>query len=249
MGDQELISPSNQIPVNIEDEMRNSYLDYAMSVIIGRALPDVRDGFKPVHRRILYAMYKEGITSDKRYTKCAGVVGEVIKKYHPHGDAAVYDALVRMAQDFNMRYPLIDGQGNFGSVDGDPPAAYRYTECRLSEIAEELLRDIDEDTVDFAPNYKESTTEPTVLPAALPNLLMNGSTGIAVGMATNIPPHNLDEIIEATCLIIDKPNTSIDEIVKIVQGPDFPTGGVIAGRDGINSYLRTGKGIVKIRGK
>ncbi|HZP61417.1 MAG TPA: DNA gyrase subunit A, partial [Opitutaceae bacterium] len=234
---------------NITDIMQTAYIDYSMSVIISRALPDARDGLKPVQRRILYAMLREGLLHNRSYDKCAGVVGEVLKNYHPHGDASVYDTLVRLAQTWVMRYPLIDPQGNFGSVDGDPPAAYRYTECRLSEIAEELLRDIDEDTVDFAPNYKESTTEPTVLPAALPNLLMNGSTGIAVGMATNIPPHNLDEIIEATCLIIDKPNTSIDEIVKIVQGPDFPTGGVIAGRDGINSYLRTGKGIVKIRGK
>ena len=184
MGDQELIRPSNEVPVNIEDEMRKSYLDYAMSVIIGRALPDVRDGLKPVHRRILYAMHKEGMTSDKRYTKCAGVVGEVIKKYHPHGDSAVYDALVRMAQDFNLRYPLIDGQGNFGSIDGDPAAAYRYTECRLEPLAEELLADIGKDTVDFALNFDESTEEPLVLPTRVPNLLINGSDGIAVGMAT-----------------------------------------------------------------
>ena len=210
MGDQELTPPQSpqHVAVNIEDEMRKSYLDYAMSVIIGRALPDVRDGLKPVHRRILYAMYKEGITSDKRYTKCAGVVGEVIKKYHPHGDSAVYDTLVRMAQDFNMRYPLIDGQGNFGSVDGDPAAAYRYTECRLSRLAEELLADIEKETVDFVPNFDESTEEPLVLPTRVPNLLVNGSDGIAVGMATKIPPHNLTEIIEATILLISKPTAT-----------------------------------------
>ena len=234
---------------NITDIMQTAYIDYSMSVIISRALPDARDGLKPVQRRILYAMLREGLLHNRAFDKCAGVVGEVLKNYHPHGDSSVYDTLVRLAQTWVMRYPLIEPQGNFGSVDGDPPAAYRYTECRLSEIAEELLRDIEEETVDFAPNYKESTTEPTVLPAALPNLLMNGSTGIAVGMATNIPPHNLDEIITATCAIIDQPAISLDEIVKIVKGPDFPTGGVIAGRDGIDSYLRTGKGIVKIRGK
>ena len=230
MGDQELIKPAREIPVNIEDEMRKSYLDYAMSVIIGRALPDVRDGLKPVHRRILYAMYKEGNTSDKRYIKCAGVVGEVIKKYHPHGDAAVYDTLVRMAQNFNMRYLLIDGQGNFGSVDGDPPAAYRYTECRLARIAEEMLADIEKETVDFIPNFDESTEEPTVLPTRIPNLLTSGSDGIAVGMATKIPPHNLTEIIDATILLISKPNASIDEVLSLVPGPDFPTGAYLYGK-------------------
>src|SRR5215470_11225092 len=194
MDEQQLSPPTRQIPVNIEDEMRDSYLAYAMSVIIGRALPDARDGLKPVHRRILYAMYKEGITSDKRYVKCAGVVGEVIKKYHPHGDAAVYDTLVRMAQEFNMRYPLIDGQGNFGSVDGDPPAAYRYTEARPEALAEAMMTDLDKETVDFVPNYDETTEEPTVLPTTFPNLLVNGSAGIAVGMATNIPPHNMREV-------------------------------------------------------
>src|SRR5579863_1251565 len=219
MGDQELLPPSNQIPVNIEDEMRNSYLDYAMSVIIGRALPDGRDGLKPVHRRILYAMYKEGITSGKRYSKCAGVVGEVIKKYHPHGDAAVYDTLVRMAQGFNMRYPLIDGQGNFGSVDGDPAAAYRYTECKLARVAEELLEDIEKETVDFIPNFDESTEEPLVLPTRVPNLLINGSDGIAVGMATKIPPHNLKEVVNAAILMINKPNASLDEVLALVPGP------------------------------
>jgi DNA gyrase subunit A len=249
MGDQELIKPSRDIPVNIEDEMRKSYLDYAMSVIIGRALPDVRDGLKPVHRRILYAMYKEGNTSDKRYIKCAGVVGEVIKKYHPHGDAAVYDTLVRMAQDFNMRYPLIDGQGNFGSVDGDPAAAYRYTECRLAKLAEEMLADIEKDTVDFIPNFDESTEEPTVLPTRVPGLLINGSDGIAVGMATKIPPHNLTEIIEATILLLSKPTASIDEVLALVPGPDFPTGAYIYGKSGIRDAYRTGRGQFTMRAK
>src|SRR5690349_555945 len=235
MGDQELIRPANEVPVNIEDEMRKSYLDYAMSVIIGRALPDVRDGLKPVHRRILYAMFKEGMASDKRYTKCAGVVGEVIKKYHPHGDSAVYDALVRMAQDFNLRYPLIDGQGNFGSIDGDPAAAYRYTECRLEPLAEELLADIAKDTVDFVPNFDESTEEPLVLPTRVPNLLINGSDGIAVGMATKIPPHNLSEVINATVLLIEKPTATLDEVLQLVPGPDFPTGAYIYGRSGIKA--------------
>ena len=249
MGDQELIKPSREVPVNIEDEMRKSYLDYAMSVIIGRALPDVRDGLKPVHRRILYAMYKEGNTSDKRYIKCAGTVGEVIKKYHPHGDAAVYDSLVRMAQDFNMRYPLIDGQGNFGSVDGDPAAAYRYTECRLAKLAEEMLADIEKDTVDFIPNFDESTEEPTVLPTRVPGLLINGSDGIAVGMATKIPPHNLTEIIEATILLLNKPTASIDEVLALVPGPDFPTGAYIYGRSGIKDAYRTGRGQFTMRAK
>ncbi|HLI30858.1 MAG TPA: DNA gyrase subunit A [Terriglobia bacterium] len=249
MGDQELIPSSRQIPVNIEDEMRNSYLDYAMSVIIGRALPDGRDGLKPVHRRILYAMYKEGITSGKRYSKCAGVVGEVIKKYHPHGDAAVYDTLVRMAQGFNMRYPLIDGQGNFGSVDGDPAAAYRYTESRLARIAEELLADIEKETVDFVPNFDESTEEPVVLPTRVPNLLINGSDGIAVGMATKIPPHNLAEIIEATVLLIQKPQAKLDEVLALIPGPDFPTGAYIYGKSGIKSAYATGRGQFTMRAK
>jgi DNA gyrase subunit A len=229
--------------------MQTAYIEYSMSVIIARALPDARDGLKPVQRRILYAMLREGLVHNRPFDKCAGVVGEVLKNYHPHGDASVYDTLVRLAQTWVMRYPLIDPQGNFGSVDGDPPAAYRYTECRLNAAAEELLKDIEEDTVDFAPNYKESTTEPTVLPAALPNLLMNGSTGIAVGMATNIPPHNLSEIIDAACAIMDNPSITLDELCGIVQGPDFPTGGVISGREMIISYLKTGKGIVRIRGK
>ncbi len=234
---------------NITDIMQTAYIDYSMSVIVSRALPDARDGLKPVQRRILYAMLREGLLHNRAFEKCAGVVGEVLKNYHPHGDASVYDTLVRLAQPWVMRYLLIDPQGNFGSVDGDPPAAYRYTECRLNAIAEDLLKDIEEETVDFIPNYKESTTEPTVLPAALPNLLMNGSTGIAVGMATNIPPHNLDEIIDAAVAIIDRPAITVEELCGIVQGPDFPTGGVISGREGILSYLTTGKGIVRIRGK
>jgi DNA gyrase subunit A len=249
MGDQELIKPLREVPVNIEDEMRKSYLDYAMSVIIGRALPDVRDGLKPVHRRILYAMYKEGNTSDKRYIKCAGVVGEVIKKYHPHGDLAVYDTLVRMAQDFNLRYLLIDGQGNFGSVDGDPAAAYRYTECRLARLAEELLADIDKETVDFAPNFDESTEEPAVLPTKVPNLLINGSDGIAVGMATKVPPHNLTEIIDATILLIAKPNATLEEVLSLVPGPDFPTGAYLYGKSGIRAAYETGRGQFTMRAK
>ncbi|MBI2514117.1 MAG: DNA gyrase subunit A [Opitutae bacterium] len=234
---------------NITDIMQTAYIDYSMSVIISRALPDARDGLKPVQRRILYAMLREGLLHNRAFDKCAGVVGEVLKNYHPHGDSSVYDTLVRLAQNWVMRYQLIDPQGNFGSVDGDPPAAYRYTECRLRDISEELLKDIEEETVDFAPNYKESTTEPTVLPAALPNLLMNGSTGIAVGMTTNIPPHNLSEIIDATCVVIDRPNVSVEELVTYIPGPDFPTGGYINGRAGIKSYLTTGKGIVRMRGK
>ncbi len=241
--------PEKLSSANITDIMQTAYIDYSMSVIISRALPDARDGLKPVQRRILYAMLREGLLHNRAFDKCAGVVGEVLKNYHPHGDSSVYDTLVRLAQPWVMRYPLIDPQGNFGSVDGDPPAAYRYTEARLREIAEDLLRDIEEETVDFVPNYKESTTEPTVLPAALPNLLMNGSTGIAVGMTTNIPPHNLDEIIDAACAIIDRPGITVDELCGMIQGPDFPTGGIISGREGILSYLRTGKGIVRTRGK
>ncbi len=234
---------------NITDIMQTAYIDYSMSVIISRALPDARDGLKPVQRRILYAMLREGLVHNRAFDKCAGVVGEVLKNYHPHGDSSVYDTLVRLAQSWVMRYQLIDPQGNFGSVDGDPPAAYRYTEARLKDIAEELLKDIEEETVDFVPNYKESTTEPTVLPAALPNLLMNGSTGIAVGMTTNIPPHNLTEIITAACAIIDRPSITVDEVVSYIPGPDFPTGGYINGRAGIKSYLTTGRGIVRMRGK
>lgn len=233
---------------NISEIMQSAYIDYSMSVIVSRALPDVRDGFKPVQRRVLYAMMREGLLHNRPYDKCAGVVGEVLKNYHPHGDGSVYDTLVRMAQPWVMRYPLVDGQGNFGSVDGDSAAAYRYTECRLTKLSEELLKDIDEDTVNFAPNYKESSTEPTVLPSSLPTLLMNGSTGIAVGMATNIPPHNLGELIDAICGLIDQPSLTIDDIMEVLPGPDFPTGGSIAGRSGINSYMRTGRGIVRMRG-
>jgi DNA gyrase subunit A len=239
----------NLIPINIEDEMRRSYLDYAMSVIIGRALPDIRDGLKPVHRRILYAMSEMGLAFNRPYRKCAGIVGEVLGNYHPHGDAPVYDALVRMAQDFSLRYPLVDGQGNFGSVDGDPPAAYRYTEARLSRIDTALLEDLDKETVDFRPNFDERRVEPEVLPTRVPNLLINGSSGIAVGMATNIPPHNITEIINATMLLVQKPETHLSEIVNLVQGPDFPTGGFILGRQGILDYFTKGRGTLKLRAK
>jgi len=237
------------LPVDIEAEMRKSYLDYAMSVIIGRALPDVRDGLKPVHRRILFGMYELGLTSTKPYRKCAKIVGEVLGKYHPHGDAPVYDALVRMAQDFNMRYPLVDGQGNFGSVDGDMPAAMRYTEARLAKIAEELLADIEKDTVDLIPNFDETEKEPTVLPTRVPNLLVNGASGIAVGMATNIPPHNLREVIDATIAMIEKPELTLKEAMKFVPGPDLPTGGYIAGREGIEQAYKTGRGSFTMRAK
>jgi DNA gyrase subunit A len=236
-------------PVNIEDQMRESYMDYAMSVIIGRALPDARDGLKPVHRRILYAMFSEGLLHNRRYSKCAGVVGEVLKRYHPHGDSAVYDALVRLAQPWNLRYPLIDGQGNFGSVDGDPAAAYRYTESRLTELAEELLADIDRDTVDFVPNFDESTTEPLVLPSKIPNLLVNGSAGIAVGMATNIPPHNLREVCDALLALIDHPELTVDELMRYVPGPDFPTAGFICGQAPIRDAYREGRGILMVRAR
>ncbi len=235
--------------VAIEDEMQGAYLDYAMSVIVGRALPDSRDGLKPVHRRILYAMFREGLLSTRRYSKSAGVVGEVIKKYHPHGDAAVYDALVRMVQDFNLRYPLIDGQGNFGSVDGDPAAAYRYTEVRLMKLAEEMLADIDMDTVDFSSNYDDSTLEPIVLPSRIPNLLINGSTGIAVGMATNIPPHNLGEVIDAALILLERHDTPIDALMTVVKGPDFPTAGFIYGAQGIGEAYRTGRGSLTLRAR
>lgn len=236
------------LEIDIQDEMRFSYLDYSMSVIIGRALPDVRDGLKPVHRRILYAMFREGNLSNRRYSKCAGVVGEVLKKYHPHGDSAVYDSLVRMAQPWNMRVPLVDGQGNFGSVDGDPAAAYRYTECRMMRVAELLLSDIDKDTVDFSPNFDGSTEEPIVLPSAYPNLLVNGSDGIAVGMATKIPPHNLGETIDACVAMIDDPDIPLDDLMKIIPGPDFPTAGHIYGKSGIRQAYETGRGRVVMRG-
>lgn len=238
-----------KIPISIEDEMKGAYLDYAMSVIIGRALPEVRDGLKPVQRRILYAMFREGLLPNKKYSKCAGVVGEVLKKYHPHGDTAVYDALVRLAQDFNMRYPLIDGQGNFGSIDGDPPAAYRYTEARLASIAEELLADIDKDTVNFVPNFDETTEEPVVLPSKVPNLLINGSSGIAVGMTTNIPPHNIGEVIDGLLFLLDNDNATVEELMRYIKGPDFPTGGIIHGVEGIIQAYKEGKGHIKVRAK
>ena len=251
MSDQEndtnLIS-NNEAGTSISDIMQSAYIDYSMSVIVSRALPDARDGLKPVQRRILYAMLREGLLHNRPFDKCAGVVGEVLKNYHPHGDSSVYDTLVRLAQDWVMRYPLIIPQGNFGSIDGDSAAAYRYTECKLENIAEDLLKDIDEDTVNFVPNYKESITEPSVLPAALPNLLMNGSTGIAVGMTTNIPPHNLNELIDASCAIIDNPHIDLDSLIELIPGPDFPGGGFIHGKSGIESYLKTGRGIVRTRG-
>jgi DNA gyrase subunit A len=236
-------------PVNIEEEMKKSYLDYSMSVIIGRALPDVRDGLKPVHRRILYHMYDSGLLHNRRYVKCAKVVGETMGKLHPHGDTALYDALVRMAQPFSLRYPLVDGQGNFGSVDGDPPAAMRYTECRLTRLAEDLNADIDKDTVDFIPTYDDSNTEPTVLPSRVPNLLVNGSNGIAVGMATNIPPHNLTEIVDATITLVNNPAAQLAEILKFVQGPDFPTAGIIHGRAGIVDAYKNGRGRFVMRAR
>src|SRR3954447_3069091 len=260
---------SIRIPVNIEDEMKRSYMDYAMSVIIGRALPDVRDGLKPAHRRVLYGMRLMGLTSTRAYRKCAKIVGEVMGNFHPHGDASIYDTLVRLSQDFNMRYPLVDGQGNFGSVDGDPPAAMRYTEARLEAFAEEMMGDLDKETVDFVPNYDETTEEPTVLPAPVPNLLINGAAGIAAGMATNIPPHNLREVIEGIVYVIaeqrkaalrdrtvvadDAPVTTRDErlrqLLRIVTGPDFPTGGYIVGRQGIVDAFRTGRGSILLRAK
>ncbi len=242
-------SPSDVRPVSITDEMKRSYLDYAMSVIVSRALPDVRDGLKPVHRRILYSMHEQGHTPDKKYVKSSRVVGDVMGKYHPHGDQAIYDALVRMAQDFSMRLELIDGQGNFGSVDGDPPAAMRYTECKLEKAAMSLLDDIDKDTVDFQDNYDGHEREPVVLPARFPNLLVNGAGGIAVGMATNIPPHNLGEVIDACMALIDDPALSIDDLINIVPGPDFPTGGIILGKAGIRSAYHTGRGSIVMRGK
>jgi len=241
--------PSNRIPVKLEEEMQKSYMDYAMSVIIGRALPDVRDGLKPVHRRVLYAMHDMGNEWNKPFKKSARIVGDVIGKYHPHGDLAVYDALVRMAQDFSLRYPLIQGQGNFGSVDGDPPAAMRYTEVRMSRLAGELLTDLEKETVDFIPNYDTSLNEPTLLPARFPNLLVNGSSGIAVGMATNIPPHNLREVIEATITVIQNPEVSLENLVAILPGPDFPTAGFILGRGGIREAYLTGKGTIQLRAR
>ena len=243
------MSPERQTPVPIEEEMRKSYLDYAMSVIVGRALPDIRDGLKPVHRRVLHTMNLIGLNWNRPYKKSARVVGDCMGKFHPHGDSPIYEALVRMVQEFSLRYPLVDGQGNFGSIDGDPPAAMRYTEARLAKIAHELLADIDRDTVDFVPNYDEKEREPTVLPTKVPNLLVNGSSGIAVGMATNIPPHNLSEIVNALIKVIESPDVSIDELMEMVPGPDFPTRGYIYGRQGIREAYTTGRGIITLRAK
>ena len=234
---------------SISEEMRKSYLDYAMTVIVSRALPDVRDGFKPVHRRILYAMHENGLTASAKTRKSATVVGDVIGKYHPHGDVAVYDSMVKMAQDFTMRYPLIIGQGNFGSIDGDPPAAYRYTEAKMSRLAGEMVRDLEKDTVDFRPNYDNTKTEPTVLPAAIPNLLLNGTLGIAVGMASNIPPHNLREVCEATMHLIDNPDATPEDLLTFVQGPDFPTGCIAFNHKDIAHAYATGRGGVVVRGE
>lgn len=237
------------VPVELNNEMKKSYIDYAMSVIVGRALPDVRDGLKPVHRRILYAMYEDGFTPDKEYRKCATTVGNVLGRYHPHGDASVYDALVRMAQDFSMRYPTVDGHGNFGSVDGDPPAAYRYTESRMSKLSLNMLTDIEKETVDFMPNFDETRKEPVVLPSRIPHLLVNGSNGIAVGMATNIPPHNLGEVIDGIVALIDNPDISIDELMEFIPAPDFPTGGLIMGVSGIRAAYHTGRGKLRVRAR
>ena len=249
MDDKTAQAPDEKIPVNIEDEMRRSYLDYAMSVIIGRALPDIRDGFKPVHRRVLFAMHELKNDSDKPYKKSARVVGDVIGKFHPHGESAVYDTIVRMAQDFSLRYPLVDGQGNFGSVDGDPPAAMRYTEVRMSKLAHEMLADIEKNTVEFGPNYDGSLTEPLVMPGRFPNLLVNGSSGIAVGMATNIPPHNMGEVIDGIIATVENPDITIDELIELIPGPDFPTAGFICGREGIRQAYRTGRGILQMRAR
>jgi len=237
------------IPISLEDEMKRSYLDYAMSVIVGRALPDVRDGLKPVHRRVLFAMHELNNDFNKPYKKSARIVGDVIGKYHPHGDTAVYDTIVRMAQDFSLRYMLVDGQGNFGSVDGDNAAAMRYTEIRMSKIAHELLEDIDKETVNFGPNYDGSEQEPLIMPARIPNLLINGSSGIAVGMATNIPPHNLNEVVNACLLLLEKPESSIDALIKLIPAPDFPTAGIIHGTSGVKEGYRTGRGRVVMRGR
>ena len=244
-----LVINQNIHDVDLVKEMKKSYIDYSMSVIVGRALPDVRDGLKPVHKRILYTMYEAGITNDKPFKKCAATVGDVLGKYHPHGDASVYDALVRLAQDFSMRYPLITGQGNFGSIDGDPPAAYRYTESKLSKIAMEMLTDIEKDTVDFQPNYDESRKEPLTLPSRFPNLLVNGSSGIAVGMATNIPPHNLSEVIDGIVATIDNPEIDTDELLSYIKGPDFPTAGIIMGLNGIRDAYTTGRGKIYMRAR
>ena len=240
---------SKVIQRDIEKEMRKSFLDYSMSVIVSRALPDVRDGLKPVHRRILYTLYENGITPEKPYRKCADTVGSVLGRYHPHGDASVYDALVRLAQDFSLRYPLVDGHGNFGSVDGDPAAAYRYTEAKMSKISLDMLTDIEKDTVDYTSNYDDRLKEPVVLPSRFPNILVNGSTGIAVGMATNIPPHNMTEVINAIDLLIDDPDATLDQIMEHIKGPDFPTGGIIMGRSGIRAAYATGRGKIILRAR
>ena len=242
-------SGENLILKDIASEMKDAYLDYSMSVIAARALPDVRDGLKPVHRRILYTMYGNGLYPEKPFRKCADTVGNVLGQYHPHGDASVYDALVRMAQDFSLRYPLVHGHGNFGSVDGDPPAAYRYTESKMSKISMRMLTDIDKETVDFMPNYDDRLQEPVVLPSRFPNLLVNGSTGIAVGMATNIPPHNLGEVIDGACCLLDNPNAGLDQLMEHIKGPDFPTGGIIMGRSGIRAAYATGRGKIILRAK
>ena len=244
---------ANKVPVNIEDEMKRSYMDYAMSVIIGRALPDARDGLKPAHRRVLYGMRTMGLASNRAYRKCAKIVGEVMGNFHPHGDASIYDTLVRLAQEFNMRYPLVDGQGNFGSIDGDPPAAMRYTESRPEPLAEAMMTDLDKETVDFVPNYDETTEEPTVLPTTFPNLLVNGSAGIAVGMATNIPPHNMREVIDGVLGAIEQRKQSKQErlkaVLRAIPGPDFPTGGFIVGRTGIFQAYTTGRGAITVRAR
>src|SRR5918999_1872503 len=249
MATSDLIGGGNIEPRGLEEEMRSSYLDYAMSVIVGRALPDVRDGLKPVHRRVLFAMNEAGLQPNRGYAKCARIVGEVMGKYHPHGDSAIYDTLVRLAQDFSMRNPLVDGQGNFGSVDDDPAAAMRYTEARLAPLAREMLRGLDEDTVDFQPNYDGQNNEPVVLPARFPNLLVNGSSGIAVGMATNIPPHNLRETVDAVIAYIDNPDLDTEGLLKHLKGPDFPTGGVILGYAGIREAYETGRGRIRVRAR
>ena len=237
------------IDVDLNGEMRKSFLDYSMSVITSRALPDVRDGLKPVHRRILYTMHENSLYPDKPYRKCADTVGSVLGRYHPHGDASVYDAMVRLAQKFSTRYILVDGHGNFGSVDGDPPAAYRYTESRMSKISMEMLTDIDKETVDFVPNYDDRLKEPTVLPSRFPNLLVNGSTGIAVGMATNIPPHNLGEVIDGMCCLIDDPDAPLEKIMEYIKGPDFPTAGIVMGKSGIRAAYGTGRGKITVRAR
>src|SRR5215213_5780546 len=247
-----MTAPNNReriLPRLIDDEIKESFINYSMSVIVSRALPDVRDGLKPVHRRVLHAMNELGLVPGRPYKKCATVVGDVLGKYHPHGDSSVYDALVRMVQDFSLRYPLVDGQGNFGSVEGDPPAAYRYTEARLTRIAMEMLGDIDKNTVDYVPNFDDRLQEPSVLPSGLPNLIVNGSSGIAVGMATNIPPHNLKEVVSALIHLVDNPDATIGELRKYIKGPDFPTGGYIYGREGIKAYQETGRGKIIMRAR